>query len=130
MSDEKKNKPFYRENRCPRCRALCSRENVILGDEEYKCPRCGEVYSIRFRAPRKIIERLLKKDKKAYIIDDIEQLQVIQNTMAKSKSEKRTKKELLTRIEELRAMEGKSEKEISELRELEGEYEEAGYNQK
>lgn len=72
MSDARKTDPFYRENRCPKCRALVSRENVILGDEEYKCSRCGELYSIRFRAPRKILERLLKKDQKAYIIDDIE----------------------------------------------------------
>lgn len=50
--------------------------------------------------------------------------------MAKAKKEKPNKKELLSRIEELRALEVKTTEEKRELRKLEGQYEESGYNHK
>jgi phage FluMu protein Com len=40
---------FYRELRCPSCHLLICREYIFDGHIEFKCGRCGELTTFRFR---------------------------------------------------------------------------------
>jgi len=59
---------IFRELRCPKCRALQSKEYVLLGREQYKCKRCGHIWVQNYFVPKKILERILKMSEKEYMI--------------------------------------------------------------
>ena len=46
---DKIDRTFYRELRCPHCHRLILKEYIFEGYILYECPRCGESTTFRFK---------------------------------------------------------------------------------
>lgn len=54
----KYNGEVYREFRCPNCRALLFEEYVYSGRIRIKCPRCGQIHTLKCKTPKSVLQQV------------------------------------------------------------------------
>lgn len=49
----------YKEVRCHNCRTLLALEYIFSGRLSIKCHKCNEINEIRYKTPKKLLNKLL-----------------------------------------------------------------------